>query len=124
MRTERGQDFGVVALYLQLITGRPVREKVCSSYTSQTRQLAANMMREAGQLGVSYRVTLEWRLQVAEQVGEHKTSMLQDLDAGRPLELEAIVGTVLEISRLVGVPAPTIEGVYGLTRLLDPISAA
>lgn len=94
----------------------------------QTRQLAMDMMLEAQRiaekLGVSFRVTLERRLQGAEQVGEHKTSMLQDLEAGRPLELDAIVGTVLEIARLVGVRAATIEHVYGLTRLLDRASAA
>ncbi len=94
----------------------------------QTRQLATDMMLEAqriaDRLGVTFRVTLERRLQGAEQVGEHKTSMLQDLEAGRPLELESIVGTVLEIARLVEVRAPTIEYIYGLTRLLDRASAA
>lgn len=89
----------------------------------ETRSLVARMMQEAAEiaakLGISFRVSLERRLDGAEQVGEHKTSMLQDLEAGRPLELEALVGTVLEIAQLVDVRVPTIEAVYALTRLLD-----
>lgn len=89
----------------------------------ETRALVTRMMQEArdvaSKLGVSFRVSLERRLAGAEQVGEHKTSMLQDLEAGRPLELEALVGTVLEIARMVEVETPTIDNVYALTRLLD-----
>jgi 2-dehydropantoate 2-reductase len=88
-----------------------------------TRALAAAMMTEAQRvgeaLGVTFRVSLEQRIAGAEAVGEHKTSMLQDVEAGRALELEALVGAVIELGRLTGVPTPSIEAVYVLARLLD-----
>ena len=52
----------------------------------------------------------------AEQVGAHRTSMLQDLTLGRPMEIEALVGAVAELGRLVGIPTPTIDAVYALVR--------
>jgi 2-dehydropantoate 2-reductase len=54
----------------------------------------------------------------AEKVGEHKTSMLQDLEAGRPMELEALVGAVIELGERVGVNMPYTQSVYSLTKLL------
>jgi 2-dehydropantoate 2-reductase len=90
---------------------------------AHTRAIVTQMMLEAQQiaarLGVQLRVSLERRLQGAQQVGQHKTSMLQDVECGRPLEIEALVGAVLELGRLTGVAAPTIEIVYGLAKLLD-----
>ncbi len=87
-----------------------------------SRELAANMMREAQsigeQLGVNFKVSLEQRIDGAAAVGQHKTSMLQDLEAGRPLELAALVGSVLDMARLTGTPAPTISAVYALASLL------
>jgi len=53
----------------------------------------------------------------AAKVGEHKTSMLQDLEAGRPLELEAVVGAVLELGERLGVATPNTRAVYACTRL-------
>ena len=89
----------------------------------ETRDLVLKMMREAreiaAKLGISFPQTLEQRLQSAESVGAHKTSMLQDLESGRPLEIEALTGAVLEMARLTETPAPSIEAVYGLTKLLD-----
>jgi 2-dehydropantoate 2-reductase len=73
----------------------------------------------AGKVGISFPQTLEQRLQSAESVGAHKTSMLQDLESGRPLEIEALTGAVLEMARLTDTPAPSIDAVYGLTKLLD-----
>jgi 2-dehydropantoate 2-reductase len=55
----------------------------------------------------------------AEKVGEHKTSMLQDLEAGRPMELDAIVGAVIEIGERLGVPMPSTRAVYACAKLLD-----
>lgn len=88
-----------------------------------TRELAANMMREAQtlaeKLGVEFKVSLDKRIAGAEAVGAHKTSMLQDVEAGRALELEALVGSVRELGRITGTPTPTIDAVYALARLLD-----
>jgi 2-dehydropantoate 2-reductase len=87
-----------------------------------TRRLAADMMSEAKQiaekLGVTFRHTIEQRIEGAEQVGEHKTSMLQDVEAGRPLEVEALVGVVAELGRLTNTPTPSIDAVYSCVKLL------
>jgi ketopantoate reductase len=89
----------------------------------ETRALVLRMMLEArevaAKLGISFQQTLEQRLESAESVGAHKTSMLQDLESGRPLEIEALMGTVLEMAKLTNTPAPTIEAVYGMTKLQD-----
>lgn len=88
-----------------------------------TRRLAAAMMAEAQAiaepLGVSFRHTIEKRIEGAEGVGAHKTSMLQDVEAGRSLEVEALMGAVLEIGRMTGTPAPAIEAVYACVKLLN-----
>jgi len=87
-----------------------------------TRALAAAMMTEAQtiahKLGIVFRVSLDKRIAGAERVGHHKTSMLQDVEAGRLPELEALVGSVVELGRLTRTPTPHIEAVYGLTQLL------
>jgi 2-dehydropantoate 2-reductase len=59
----------------------------------------------------------EARLEVSRKLGAFKTSMLQDLEAGRPLELDALVSSVREIAGLVGVPTPSIDTLLGLARL-------
>jgi 2-dehydropantoate 2-reductase len=87
-----------------------------------TRTLASRMMTEAQgvaeALGVRFKITLEQRIAGAEAVGAHKTSMLQDVEHGRALELEALVGSVVELGRITGQPTPTIEAVYAATSLL------
>lgn len=87
-----------------------------------TRELAAAMMREAqtiGEaLGVQFKVSLEKRIAGAQAVGQHKTSMLQDVEQGRPLELQALVASVMELGRIAQKPTPTIDAVYALTSLL------
>jgi 2-dehydropantoate 2-reductase len=87
-----------------------------------TRALAVAMMQETGavaeRLGVRFRVSIERRIDGAAAVGEHKTSMLQDVEAGRPLELEALVGSVVELARLVQVPTPHVDALYAVTSLL------
>jgi 2-dehydropantoate 2-reductase len=86
-----------------------------------TREVARRMMLEASaiaeRLGVRFGIDVERRIDGARAVGAHKTSMLQDLERGRPLELEALVGAVQEIGRLVELPSPTIDTVAALTRL-------
>ena len=88
-----------------------------------TRELAAKMMIEAQaiahKLGIEFRHTIDKRIAGAEGVGKHKTSMLQDVEAGAPLEVEAMVGAVVEIGRLTQTPTPHIDAVYSLTKLLD-----
>jgi 2-dehydropantoate 2-reductase len=87
-----------------------------------TRELASQMMAEAqtiaGKLGVTLRVSIERRIAGAEKVGAHKTSMLQDIEQGRPIELEALVGSVVELGALTGTPTPAIGAVYALASLL------
>lgn len=88
-----------------------------------TRALARAMMEEAKpvaeDLGVEFRRSIEDRIDGAEAVGDHRTSMLQDLERGRRLELEALVGTVIELADLTDRSVPTIETIYALTTLLE-----
>ncbi|MDP3085806.1 MAG: 2-dehydropantoate 2-reductase [Rubrivivax sp.] len=87
-----------------------------------TRELATRMMTEARTvaeaLGVEFKVTLEQRIAGAQAVGAHKTSMLQDVEQGRALELQALLGSVAELARITGLPTPTIDAIYAATALL------
>ncbi len=87
------------------------------------RALAATMMMEAqavaNQLGISFRVPLEKRIAGAERVGKHKTSMLQDVEAGKALETEALIGAGVELGELTGVPTPAVRAIYQAVRLLS-----
>jgi len=70
-------------------------------------------------LGMQLPVSIQQRIAGAEKVGEHKTSMLQDLEAGRPMELEALVGAVVELGERVGLPMTCTRTVYNCTKLLS-----
>ena len=87
-----------------------------------SRELAASMMGEAQtvaeKLGITFRTTLDKRIAGAEKVGHHKTSMLQDIEAGRAPEIDALVGAVAELGRLTDTPTPHINAVYALVKLL------
>jgi 2-dehydropantoate 2-reductase len=87
-----------------------------------TRELAADMMREAqaiaGKLGVTFRVPLEKRIEGAAKVGNHKTSTLQDVEAGRPVEVDALIGSVIELAELTETPAPASRAIHALLKLL------
>jgi 2-dehydropantoate 2-reductase len=87
-----------------------------------SRAVAAAMMTEAqtvaNKLGVTFRVPLEKRISGAERVGHHKTSMLQDIEAGRTIEIEALLGSVVELARLTDTSTPHIDTVFALTKLL------
>lgn len=89
---------------------------------AETRALAASMMSEAqaigAKLGVPFKVSLEKRIAGAEAVGAHKTSMLQDVESGRVLELDALVKSVIELGRITDTPTPAIDNVYALAALL------
>lgn len=95
-------------------------EEICTF--APTRQLAAAMMTEAQaigeKLGVEFKVSLDKRIAGAQAVGAHKTSMLQDVEHGRAIELAALVGAVIELGRITGVPTPTIDAVHALASLL------
>ena len=86
----------------------------------QTRRLARTMMLEgqavAERLGVHFRVDVERRIDGAGAVGAHKTSTLQDLERGRPMEIDALVTVVQELGRLVDLPTPTIDTVLALVQ--------
>jgi 2-dehydropantoate 2-reductase len=87
-----------------------------------SRAIAAAMMGEAqsvaSQLGVKFRVSLDKRIAGAEKVGHHKTSMLQDVEAARTLEVDALLGSVVELARHTNTPTPHLDTVYALTKLL------
>jgi 2-dehydropantoate 2-reductase len=87
-----------------------------------SRAVAAAMMTEAqvvaGKLGITFRVSLEKRISGAERVGHHKTSMLQDVESARTLEIDALLGSVMELARLTDTPTPHIDTVFALTKLL------
>jgi len=87
-----------------------------------TRELATQMMTEAKTLaeglGAHFRVALEKRIAGAEGVGKHKTSTLQDIEAGRPPEIDALVGSVVELGRITGTPMPHIDAIYAVVSLL------
>lgn len=89
----------------------------------QGRELVAQMMREASEvaakLGVAFRMSIDKRIEGAQRVGAHKTSMLQDVEAGRAMEVDALVGSVVELGGLVGVATPTISAIYRAAKLLD-----
>ena len=88
--------------------------------------LARSIMEEADQvaraLGVRMPISVDRRIAGAAAVGAHKTSMLQDVESGRPMELEAIVGAVIELGEMVDFPMPNTRAVYAAARLLDEIT--
>lgn len=86
-----------------------------------TRAVARNMMVEAQQiaetLGVKFPIDVDRRIDGGAAVGAHRTSMLQDLDQGRPMEIDALVGSVQELGRITGTPTPTLDTVLALIQL-------
>jgi 2-dehydropantoate 2-reductase len=88
-----------------------------------TKDLAETMMTEAQsigeRLGARFRVPMEKRISGAEGVGKHKTSMLQDVEAGKPLEIDGILGAVVEIAEVTGVEVPTLKALYACVSLLN-----
>src|SRR5271154_3839413 len=88
----------------------------------QTRALATAMMEEAQTVGeafgIRFRLSIEKRIAGAEAIGAHKTSMLQDIEHGRAIEVDALLGSVIELARLVNTPTPHLDAVYAVTKLL------
>ena len=95
-------------------------EDICTFGPS--RALASNMMQEAQtvaeKLGVVFKISLDKRIAGAQAVGAHKTSMLQDVEHGRAIELDALVGSVVELGRITNTPTPTIDAIFAAAQLL------
>jgi 2-dehydropantoate 2-reductase len=89
----------------------------------RTAQVIRGLMTEveavAGKLGIELLVSIDQRIAGAEKVGEHKTSMLQDLEARRPLELDEVVGAVVELGEREGVDTPVMRAIYACAKLRD-----
>ncbi len=100
---------------------RATLDRICEE--PLTRALAASMMTEAqavaAKLGITFRVSLERRIEGAARVGGHKTSMLQDIEAGRATEIDALLGSVIELARLTATPVPHMDAVFACSRLLE-----
>jgi 2-dehydropantoate 2-reductase len=105
---------------LSALTGGTLEELVRHPDTANVvREIMTETEAVAGKLGIEMPISIDQRMAGAEKVGAHKTSMLQDLEAGRPLELEAVVGAVVELGDRLGVPMPATRVVYACAKVLD-----
>jgi 2-dehydropantoate 2-reductase len=85
------------------------------------REVMAEVEAVAAKLDIELPISIDQRMAGAEKVGAHKTSMLQDVEAGRTLETEALIGSILEMAKLTKTSAPAIEAVYALVKLLNRV---
>lgn len=92
-------------------------EGVCSVI----RKIMQEVEAVSNKLGMELPISIDQRIAGAEKVGEHKTSMLQDLEAGRPMELEALVGSIVELGERMGLPMPYTRTIYSCTKLLAEV---
>lgn len=117
---------GNVAFNPMSVLTRATMAQLCRN--AGTRQVIARLMEEAldiaGRVGSAPDISIEKRLAGAEGVGEHKTSMLQDLESGKELELDAVVGAVVELSDISGANAPALRTVHAATKLLADVVAS
>lgn len=105
---------------ISALTGGTLEELVRHPETSRlVREIMVETETVAAKLGIELPISIDQRMAGAEKVGAHKTSMLQDLEAGRPMELEAVVGAVLELGERLGVPMPATRAVYACATMLD-----
>lgn len=105
---------------ISALTGGTLEELVRHPDVSRlVREVMAEMEAVAGKLGIELPISIDQRMAGAEKVGAHKTSMLQDYEAGRPMELEAVVGAVVELGERLGVSMPSTRAVYACARFLD-----
>jgi 2-dehydropantoate 2-reductase len=104
---------------ISALTGGTLEELARQPDTaSVVRTIMVETEAVAGALGIEMPITIDQRMAGAKKVGAHKTSMLQDLEAGRPLELEAVVGAVVELGERLGVPMPATRAVYACAKML------
>lgn len=105
---------------ISALTGATLEEMVRDPDVSLVvREVMTETEAVAARLGIELPVSIAQRMAGAEKVGAHKTSMLQDFEAGRPMEIEAVVGAVVELGERLGVAMPATRAVYGCARLLD-----
>jgi 2-dehydropantoate 2-reductase len=105
---------------ISALTGGTLEELVRHPDLSRViRDIMAETEAVAAKLNIELPISIEQRMAGAEKVGPHKTSMLQDYEAGRPMELDAIVGAVVELGERLGVPMPATRTVYACARMLD-----
>lgn len=94
---------------LDVLTGEPELRAVC-----RAMMVEAQAIGEA--LGIRFGIDVDRRIAGAAEVGAHRTSMLQDLERGRPMEIDALLGVVVEFAQLLDLPAPTCRTVLALVR--------
>jgi 2-dehydropantoate 2-reductase len=105
---------------LSTLTGGTIQELARHPEVSQlARAVMGEAEAVAAKLGIELPVTIDQRMAGAEKVGAHKTSMLQDYEAGRPMEIEAVVGAVVELGERLGVAMPATRAVYACVRFLE-----
>ena len=110
---------------LSVLTGAALTT-ICTN--PGTRDVSARMMAEARavaeRLGVTFGMSIDKRIAISAGIGDFKTSMLQDYEAGRRLELEAIVGAAIELADMLDLPVPTLRTIFALTDLRAKSRAA
>jgi len=105
---------------ISALTGGTLEELARHPEVSKVvRELMAETEAIAARLDIELPISIDQRMAGAEKVGAHKTSMLQDLEAGRPMEIDAVVGAVVELGDRLGVPMPATRAIYSCVKLLD-----
>jgi 2-dehydropantoate 2-reductase len=105
---------------ISALTGGTLEELTRHADASKVvREIMTETEAVAGKLGIDMPISIDQRMAGAEKVGAHKTSMLQDWEAGRPMELEAVVGAVVELGERLGVAMPSTQAVYACAKMLD-----
>jgi len=109
---------------ISALTGGTLEQLVRHAETAAlVREIMTETEAVAGKLGIELSISIDQRMAGAEKVGAHKTSMLQDYEAGRPMELEAVVGAVVELGSRLGVSMPATRAMYACARFLDDARA-
>ena len=110
---------------ISALTGGTLEQLVRHAGTAAlVREIMAETEAVAAKLGIELSISIDQRMAGAEKVGAHKTSMLQDYEAGRPMEVDAVVGAVIELGHRLGVPTPATRAMYACARFLDDARAA
>lgn len=110
---------------ISALTGATLEQMVRHADVSRViREIMAETEAVAVKLGIELPISIDQRMAGAEKVGAHKTSMLQDFEAGRPMEFEAIVGAVVELAERLDVPVPATRAVYAAAKLMDETRGA
>jgi 2-dehydropantoate 2-reductase len=102
---------------LSVLTGATLAEMASDQGVRNVLKLMMSEAKNVAEaLGITLTVSMDERIAMAAKVGAHRTSMLQDVEAGRPTELDALLGSVIELGRLTSVVTPTLEVIYDLTK--------